>query len=142
MEEKASIMGDQEGSSSNNRLLCSIVDKCRTCTFKEMQMMPECTETGFRLIKRCVERESTSNVVLEDKYINEGCTIFNGTLEEFNSDPKHQIGHFAEPGTAPTSMLNFMILMGFLALFFILFLNKRKERILNEIYSKISIVDR
>ena len=30
--------------------------------------MPECRQTGFRLIKRCVERETNSNKVVEDNY--------------------------------------------------------------------------
>ena len=73
----------------DSNLLCSIVDKCRACTFKELQIMPECRQTGFRLIKRCVERETNSNKVVEDNYLNEGCQLFNGTLDEFTSDPKH-----------------------------------------------------
>ena len=88
--------------------------------------MPECQETGFRLIKRCVERESTSSKILEDKYVNEGCFVFNGTLTEFNSDPKHQIGLFAEPGTEPTSLVHFMMMMGLFSFLFIWLLHKRK----------------
>ena len=80
--------------------------------------------------------------MVEDKYVNEGCTIFNGTLEAFNSDPTLQIGHFAEPGTEAASFLTYFLVMGTLALIFVLVLSRRKSRILNETYSKISIVDR
>jgi hypothetical protein len=51
-------------------------------------------------------------------------------------------GAFAEPGTQPTSMLSFMLVMGFFALIFTYVLNRRKQSILREIYSKISIVER
>ena len=104
--------------------------------------MPECQESGFRLIKRCIERETTSNRIVEDRYVNEGCSLFQGTLEEFKSDPKHQIGQFAEPGTEPTSVFGLLVVMSLLAMIVLWTLNKRKNKILSEIYSKLSIVDR
>jgi hypothetical protein len=43
-------------------------------------MMPECQETGFRLIKRCTEFEAASQSLISDSYINEACQIYNGTI--------------------------------------------------------------
>jgi hypothetical protein len=51
-------------------------------------------------------------------------------------------GAFAEPGTQQTSMYSFMLVMGFFALIFTYILNRRKQSILREIYSKISIIER
>lgn len=68
--------------------------------------------------------------------------MFNGTMEEYVSDPINQIGNMAEPGTGNVSMVQFMLVMGLLGVMMTWVLNRRKEGILKEIYSKISIVDR
>jgi hypothetical protein len=41
--------------------------------------MPECQETGFRLIKRCTELEAASQSLISDSYLNEACSMYNGT---------------------------------------------------------------
>ena len=50
-------------------MICGVQDPCRVCTFKELQMIPECQSTGFRLIKRCQLKEQDR--IVEDKYLNE-----------------------------------------------------------------------
>jgi hypothetical protein len=67
--------------------------------------------------------------------------MYNGTINDFQTNFE-KLGNFGEPGTEPMSVSSFMVVMFFFAFLLTYFLNKRKERILNEIYSKISIVDR
>jgi hypothetical protein len=109
------------------------------CSFKELQVVPECQATGLRLIKRCQVKEQER--IVEDKYINEGCHLFDGTSNDFRTN-FDKLGNFGEPGTEPLSVSSFMVVMFIFAFVLTYVLNKRKERILNEIYSKISIVDR
>ena len=104
-------------------------------------MMPEFQQTGFRQIKRCTEFEAASQSLISDSYLNEACQMYNGTIAQFTGDETLQ-GAFAEPGTQPTSMFSFMLVMGFFALIFTYILNRGKQSILREIYSKISIVER
>lgn len=86
-----------------------------------------CQETGFRLIRRCVTKYQTSNVLVEDKYINEACSLYTeGTLEDYNADPKNLLGHQAEPGSEPYSMLKFMMIMLLLGSVMVYVLNHRK----------------
>jgi len=59
--------------------------------------MPECSETGFRLIKRCVKRDPSSGSVIEDKYANEECHIFSGSLKEYEESDKLTQMEYAEP---------------------------------------------
>lgn len=61
--------------------VCGVHDACRVCSFKELQVIPECQGTGLRLIKRCVLKEQDR--VVEDKYLNEQCTIYNGTHAQY-----------------------------------------------------------
>lgn len=121
---------------------CTILDKCRACSFKEMQQIPECQVTGFRLIKRCIKSQKEGYSIVEDTYVNEACSEFTGSLADYNKDPNLLNGKFAEPGSGNASMFTFLIIMGICAIGIITVLNKRKERILSEIYSKISIVNR
>lgn len=104
--------------------------------------MPECQDTGYRLIKRCVKRDQDSGSIIEDKYANEGCELFQGTKDEFTNDRLASTGQFAEPGSEPLSVTRFMLIMAIFGIGITIMLNKRKDRILNEIYSKISIVNR
>lgn len=77
-----------------------------------------------------------------DNYINEACKEFNGSADDYNKDPSLLNGRFAEPGSGNLSMFSFFIIMGVFGVGIVVFLNQRKERILTEIYSKISIVNR
>jgi hypothetical protein len=45
--------------------------------------MKECQISGFRLIKRCITKDPKTSVVVEDKYINDSCPVFDGSAEEF-----------------------------------------------------------
>ena len=119
--------------------ICSVEDRCRVCTFKELQVIPECQSTGLRLIKRCQVKEQ--DIIVEDKYINEGCNMYNGTNNEYHTNFE-KLSNLGEPGTESLSVASFMLIMFIFAFIMTFVLNKRKERILNEIYSKISIVDR
>ena len=61
--------------------------------------MKECQISGFRLIKRCITKDPKTSVVVEDKYINNSCSVFDGSAEEFilfESD-KRNMGQFADP---------------------------------------------
>ncbi|CDW78549.1 UNKNOWN [Stylonychia lemnae] len=121
---------------------CSIFDKCRTCSFKELQLMPECQDTGYRLIKRCIKRDQQTGEIQEDKYVNEGCELYSGSIQEYNSDQEASGGQYAEPGSEAYSVFKFMFLMIAFGVGVTTYLNRRKDRILHEIYSKISIVNR
>eukprot|EP00347_Sterkiella_histriomuscorum_P018421 403345573 len=125
--------------------VCSIFDRCRVCSFKELQQMPECQETGYRLIKRCIKRDQSSAKIIEDRYENQSCELFTGSAQEYQKEQQSSsssAGQYAEPGTNPYGMGRFMIVMGLFAIIVTAYLNNRKDRILNEIYSKISIVSR
>ena len=90
MEDRRGWKDDKEGeaqdemeediSESTTKQTCVVHDKCRVCSFKELQMMPECQETGFRLIKRCTELEATRQSLISDSYLNEACPMYNGTI--------------------------------------------------------------
>ena len=79
---------------------------------------------------------------MEDRYLNEACQEFNGSAGDYNKDPQLLNGKYAEPGSGNVSMFSFFVVMGIFGVGVVVALNKRKERILNEIYSKISIVNR
>ena len=65
-----------------------------------------------------------------------------GSYDEYQAEESELNGIYAEPGSKPFSIFSLMCICGVLGSGVTYFLNRRKERILNEIYSKISIVNR
>jgi|LauGreDrversion4_2_1035121.scaffolds.fasta_scaffold306187_1 hypothetical protein len=94
------------------------------------------------MIEQCKEFDETTGALISDTFVNRACQRFNGTISDWNALDKALQDAAGMPGTEPTSLFTFMLVMAFFSALIINFLNKRKESILREIYSKISIVER
>ena len=97
--------------------------------------MEACQETGFRLILKCTTRlKKDRDVVLEEKYLDLSCAEAADELENISNGEK------APFRSGPASVFVFALVSGVIGYLTYSFLKKRQDDILNEVYSKLTIV--
>ena len=114
---------------------CTLLDACRVCSFKELQSIPECQETGFRMILKCqttlVEDKSD---IREETYHDVSCQEAATEFSPLND------GVYAKYGSGPSSIYWLFVITATLAYIMYKLLDRRREGILKEVYSKVSII--
>jgi hypothetical protein len=124
---------------------CELIDACKPCSFKELQKWPECQETGYRLIKKCREQSFGSvNEKEEDAGSTIVCQLRTQELEDemksvYGEGVTIPEGLLADGTGGSISLFSFTLIIGLVWTCMMHTLNKRKEQILNETYSKLSI---
>ena len=119
----------------NTKKKCSVFDHCRACTFRELQEIDICQKTGFRLIMYCKTTAADNRVdVLSESYEDKAC-------EEAPTEmtPLRE-GELAPYRSGPLSLYWFFIIMSGLTYAVVRILMQRRSNILNQVYSKLSIV--
>ena len=114
---------------------CTLFDACRVCSFKELQGIPECQETGFRMILKCLTTlADDKSDIREETYHDVSCQE---APTEFSS---LEDGVYAKYGSGPNSVYWFCFITSVLAYIMFKILDRRREGILKEVYSKVSII--
>ena len=111
---------------------CEVEDACRLCSFKELQMIDACQESGYRLINKCVVAASSGEII-ETTFIDRSCQA--GTDMELI-----QSGEIAIHSQSATSVSMIFFVMFLLSLISYKVLDVRRSHILSEVYGKITIL--
>ena len=97
--------------------------------------MGACQATGYRLIMHCQTAPSSNrHDVITESYEDRPCQEAVTDLTPLRD------GELAVHGSGPTSMYVLAAVFGILAYVFMQILMQRRNRILNQVYSKLSIV--
>ena len=115
---------------------CKIFDNCRACTFKELQVIEACQQTGFRLIKQCktTPKEGSKTDIIAETYEDISCQEAATELTPLRN------GELAPYKSGPFSLYWFFVIMSLLAYGMHNMLMQRRAKIINQVYSKLSIV--
>ena len=128
-------MDDFSDDSKQLKKKCSVFDHCRACTFRELQEIDVCQTTGFRLIMHCKttavdNREDVLSESYQDKACEEAATEMTPLRD----------GEFAPYRSGPLNLYWFFVIMSGLTYGVLRILMQRRSNILNQVYSKLSIV--
>jgi hypothetical protein len=66
----ASLTNDVRDGETMN---CQIEDSCRVCSFKELQQVAACQETGYRLILKCITQVKYHHEDIGVSFKDEAC---------------------------------------------------------------------
>ena len=114
---------------------CKVFDACRACSFKELQQIEVCQETGFRLITHCITRlRDDRDQVISENYKDRSCKEAPHDLSDLKN------GELAPRRSGPHSVYLFFILMTALAYGSYRLLVQRRDKIISQVYSNLSIV--
>jgi hypothetical protein len=113
---------------------CTVMDSCKWCSFRELQKVDVCQETGLRVILECTNSGAgdAENYVV-NKACSEAVILADGSIDV-------QDGMTAIPGEQPQSLLSFFVVMLLCAVISLKVMERRKEEILEEVFSKLSII--
>jgi hypothetical protein len=93
-----------------------------------------CQKTGFRMILKCTTALLGSKDSVDETYHDRPCLEAQSALQSLER------GKFAEYGSGATSVTRFCGLMVLLSIVAYFTLSYRRQSILNEVYSKLTIV--
>ena len=111
------------------------MDPCKVCSFKTLQSVEECQETGYRMILRCqTTLASDKTDIREETFMDVSCTE---AATEFSS---LEDGLYAKYNSGPTSVYWFFISMASMAYIVYKLLDARRQAIINEVYAKTTII--
>ena len=126
---------DLSNDRANKKKKCDIFDPCRACTFRELQEIDVCQQTGFRLIMHCKTTPiDNRDLILTESYQDKACQ------EAVTEMTPLKEGEFAVYRSGPLSLYWFFVIMVGLTYIVVQILIKRRNNILNQVYSKLSIV--
>ena len=114
---------------------CKVFDSCRACSFKELQQVEACQETGFRLILHCkTTLKDNKHEVLTESYDDKSCQEAPTDLTPLRD------GELAVHKSGPFSMYWLLVIFSTIAYGLWQVLMQRRANILNQVYSSLSIV--
>ena len=96
----------QDQDVEGTRQKCTVFDACRACTFRELQAVEVCQETGFRLILKCITTpKDNKHEIFSEVYVDKACPEAHTDLQSLKD------GEIAPYKSGPTSVYWFFIIM-------------------------------
>ena len=113
------------------KIRCRVENACHLCSFKELQQIAACQQTGYIMINRCDTLLKGQNIATN--YRDESCNIGNDQM-------LIESGKQARAQGQPTSIWVVFVIFAALTFGSYQLLDSRRRGILDEVFSKLTIV--